>query len=388
MGPERAGSEGTARIPFHRPFLVGTELDRVRRAVESLAIGEGGAFTRRCERLLEEITECPAVLLTTSCTHALEMAASLLDCGVGDEIIVPSFTFVSTASAFAARGARPVFADIRPDTLNLDETRLEEKLTPRTRAIVAVHYAGIGCEMEAILAIAGQRGIPVIEDNAHGLLGRYRGTMLGRFGTLAVQSFHETKNLTCGRGGALLVNDPSLLERARILRTKGTNRDQFMEGLVDKYTWVDLGSSYMPSDLLSAFLLCQLEARDRIQDLRRGVWERYARELASWAQDQGIALPVVPDGVEQPYHMFHILLPSAPERRRFLAHMRARGVDAAFHYVPLHSSPMGERLGARLEDCPVAEDVGARIARLPFFTGLEPDSQDRVIRIASEFRCG
>jgi len=373
-------------IPFNRPFLVGSELDRVREAVESLAISEGGPFTERCEHLLEEITGSPIALLTTSCTHALEMAAILLDLGPGDEVIVPSFTFVSTANAFALRGARPVFADIRPDTLNLDERSLKALLSPRTRAIVLVHYAGVACEMKPICEIAGEAGIPIIEDNAHGLMGRYKGQMLGTFGLMTTQSFHETKNLTCGKGGAILLNDPSLAERARIVRTKGTNRDQFFEGLVDKYTWVDLGSSYVPSDLLSAFLLCQLEARQLIQDRRKVIWERYASKLGDWATAENVRLPVVPDHVEQTHHMFYVLLPTVSDRSRFLTHMRKRGVHAVIHYVPLHSSPMGIRFGSRVDGCPVAEDVGNRLVRLPFFTGMTPAEQDRVIQAVVDFR--
>ena len=291
------------RIPFNQPYLVGSEFERMREAVEGLVISEGGPFTDRCEKLLVDMTGAEAALLTSSCTHALEMDALLLELKQGDEVLMPSFTFVSTANAFALRGARPVFADIRPDTLNLDERLLESRITPRTRAIVVVHYAGVGCEMDAIRTVADGAGLSIIEDNAHGLLGSYRGKPLGTFGVMATQSFHETKNLTCGKGGALLLNDAELLDRAKVIRNKGTNRAQFLEGLVDKYTWVGLGSSYQPSDLLSAFLLCQFEARALIQRKREEIWQRYDEGLADWADAEGVQTPVVPEHVEQAFLM-------------------------------------------------------------------------------------
>ena len=376
------------RIPFNRPYLVGTEFERMREAVEGLVISEGGPFTDRCEELLVAMTGVQAALLTSSCTHALEMAALLLNLEEGDEVVMPSFTFVSTANAFALRGARPVFVDIRSDTLNLDERLIESKITPRTRAIVVVHYAGVSCEMEAIQTLADDAGLSVIEDNAHGLLGSYRGKPLGTFGVMATQSFHETKNLTCGKGGALLLNDVDLLDEARIIRNKGTNRAQFLEGLVDKYTWVGLGSSYQPSDLLSAFLLCQLEARDLIQRKRKEIWERYHEGLAGWADAEGVQQPVVPAHVEQTFHMYHLLLPTAEHRNRFIKFLEDRNVSAVFHYVPLNLSPMGESLGSRPGDCPVAEDVSSRLVRLPFFTGLDEANQEIVIRTIEEYRCG
>ncbi len=376
------------RVPFNRPHLVGTEFDRMREAVEGLVISEGGPFTERCERLLEEMTGAEVALLTSSCTHALEIAAILLDVGEGDEVVMPAFTFVSTANAFALRGARPVFADVTPDTLNLDPAAVRRAMTDRTRAIVAVHYAGVGCEMDELGEIADTAGIPLVEDNAHGLLGRWRGRPLGTFGVAATQSFHETKNLTCGKGGALLLNDADLVDRARVIRTKGTNRAAFQAGLVDRYTWVDLGSSYQQSDILSAFLFCQLEARDRIQTERREIWDRYHAALAGWAADEGVQRPVVPEHADQTYHMYFLLLPTPADRARFIAHLDDRGVSAVFHYVPLNASPMGERLGARAGDCPVTEDVSARLVRLPFFTGLDEASQQRVIDAVTEYRCG
>jgi dTDP-4-amino-4,6-dideoxygalactose transaminase len=375
------------RIPFNRPYLVGSEFDRMREAVEGLVISEGGPFTDQCEQLLEEMTGAEAALLTSSCTHALEMAGLLLDLEEGDEIVVPSFTFVSTANAFALRGARPVFADIRPDTLNLDERLLASKITSRTRAIVVVHYAGVGCEMDAIQTVADEAGLCIIEDNAHGLLGSYKGKPLGTFGVMATQSFHETKNLTCGKGGALLLNDLDLLDRAKVIRNKGTDRVRFAEGLVDKYTWVGLGSSYQPSDLLSAFLLCQFEARDGIQEKRKQIWHRYHEGLADWAHSEGIGQPVVPEHVEQTYHMYYLLLPSAAHRARFITFLRENDVNAVFHYLPLNVSSMGERQGARPGDCPVAEDVSSRLVRLPFFTGLDEAHQEIVLRAVREYRC-
>jgi dTDP-4-amino-4,6-dideoxygalactose transaminase len=375
----------TIRIPFNRPYLVGGEFSYMQDAVEGLTISEGGPYTRRCEELLREATGAPEVLLTSSCTHALEMSALLLELSPEDEVIMPSFTFTSTANAFAMFGAKPVFADIREDTFNLDERRLSELVTERTKAIVVVHYAGVGCEMAPILEVARDAGLSVIEDNAHGLLGSHKGVTLGRFGRMATQSFHETKNITCGKGGALVLNDPELVERAHHIREKGTNRREFVAGSASKYTWVDLGSSYLPPDLLSAFLLAQLEARERIQDRRRALWFRYDEELAEWAAANGVRRPTVPEGNEQTYHMYYLLMPTAADRTRLLAFLRERGILAVFHYVPLHSSPMGRRLGCGAADCPVTEDVSLRIVRLPFFTGLSEEIQLEVIRAVTEF---
>ena len=375
-----------SRIPFNRPSLIGPELELMAQSVASGCISGDGAFTRRCQDLLERQLGVPRCFLTTSCTHALELAALLLDVGPGDEVILPSFTFVSTANAFALRGARPVFVDSRPDTLNLDEERLAELVTPRTRAIVVVHYAGVACAMERVAEVAAEHRLAVVEDNAHGLFGRYRGRWLGTFGALATQSFHETKNFTCGEGGALLVNDPALVARAEILREKGTDRSRFFRGEVDKYTWVDVGSSYLPSDLLAAFLAAQLEAREAVQARRRGMWEGYRDGLADWAEEQGVGLPVVPDGCEQAYHLFYLMLPGLAARTALIDHLRHRGIHAVFHYVPLHLSEMGCRFGGRPGDCPVAEAAGDRLLRLPFFNALRPDEQERVIAALRDFR--
>jgi dTDP-4-amino-4,6-dideoxygalactose transaminase len=371
-------------ITFNRPTLVGNELDYVRDAIEQGHISGDGTYTRRCESLLRELLGS-RVLLTTSCTHALEMAALLLDIHPGDEFILPSFTFVSTANAFVLRGARPIFVDIRPDTLNIDETRIAAAITPRTRAIVVMHYAGVSCDMDAILEIARNHGLPVIEDNAHGLFGAYRGRPLGTFGALATLSFHETKNVFCGEGGALILNDAALESRAEVLREKGTDRSRFFRGEVDKYTWVDAGSSYVPADVLAAFLLAQLEKRESVQEARRALWIRYRDELASWVQERGYALPTVPPECSPAYHLFHLVLNSAEERSAFIEHMRGRGIQAIFHYIPLHNSPMGMRLGGRPGDCPVAESVSERLVRLPFYTSMPAETQQLVIDAAREF---
>jgi dTDP-4-amino-4,6-dideoxygalactose transaminase len=372
-------------IPFNRPCLAGSELTYISEAIAAGHASGDGPFTKRCHAILEQILNVPKVLLTTSCTHALEMAALLLNVAPGDEVIVPSFTFVSTANAFALRGAQIVFADVRPDTLNMDERTLESLITPHTKAIVVVHYAGVGCEMDAILDIAAGYGIPVVEDNAHGLFGKYKGQYLGTFGCMATQSFHETKNISCGEGGALLINDPQYVARAEILREKGTNRSRFFRGQVDKYTWTDLGSSYLPSDILAAYLLAQLEARDTIQARRKRIWEFYAAHLAAWAENCNVRLPVIPSYCEQPYHMFYVLLPSFEERQALIDHLKARGILSVFHYLPLHLSDMGQRFGARPDACPVTQDVSDRLLRLPFYNDLTEADQARVVTAIYEF---
>jgi dTDP-4-amino-4,6-dideoxygalactose transaminase len=314
------------------------------------------------------------------------MAAVLLDLRPGDEVIVPSFTFVSGVNAFVLRGAKPVFADVREDTFNIDERQIESLITPRTRAIAPVHYAGVGCEMDAIVAVAAKHGLAVVEDNAHGLFARYRGRSLGTFGVLATQSFHETKNINCGEGGALVMNDASLFERAEIIREKGTNRSRFFRGQVDKYTWVDIGSSWLPSDMLAAYLVGQLEQAEAIQNKRRAVWDRYAEALAPWAVQHGVRLPAVPAHCEQPYHMFYLLFPSLEERQAMIAHLRAREIFAVFHYLPLHASEMGARFGGKRGDCPVTESVSDRLLRLPFYNNLSGDEQERVIEAIFAWR--
>jgi len=374
------------RVDFNRPAPVGRELEYVAQALQSGHIAGDGPFTRQCHALLEEQLGVPKVLLTTSCTHALEMAALLLEIKEGDEVIVPDFTFVSTVNAFVLRGARPVFLDIRPDTLNLDESRLEAAITPRTKVIVPVHYAGVGCEMEAIAEIAARHHIAIVEDNAHGLFGKYKGRYLGTFGALAAQSFHETKNFSSGEGGALLINDSRLIERAEILREKGTNRSRFFRGQVDKYTWVDIGSSYLPSDILAAYLYGQLEQRQKIQDHRRNLWLTYQAGLQDWAARHEVRLPVVPAHCEQSYHMFYMLLPNLEARQRLIAHLRQRGIYSVFHYLPLHLSEMGRKYGGRAGDCPISERVSDQLIRLPFHNVLTGTEQEQVIEAILEFR--
>ena len=373
------------RIPFNRPSVVGEELNYVRGAIEGGHSAGDGPLTERCSEILSDWVGGGRVLLTTSCTHALEMSALLLGIEEGDEVIVPSFAFVTTAGAFALHGAKPVFVDVRPDTLNMDENQLREKITDRTKAIIVLHYAGVACEMDAIEAISRETGVPIVEDNAHGLLGSYRGKPLGSFGCLATQSFHETKNFICGEGGALVVNDSAWVERAEILREKGTNRSRFLRGQVDKYTWVDVGSSYLPSDILAAFLLARLEARESIQRRRSEIWQRYDTELALWAGAQGVGMPRIPEECVHPAHLFYMMLPSEESRTRFIAHLAQRGILAVFHYQSLHVSEMGRKFGGFEGQCPVTETVSDQLVRLPLYFGLTNAEQSDVIEAVLAF---
>lgn len=375
----------TYDVPFNKPTLVGEEMQYIQQALAGMHISGDGSFSKQVHRLLEQVLGVPRVLLTTSCTHALEMSAILLNIQAGDEVIVPSFTFVSTVNAFVLRGAKPVFVDVRPDTLNMDENKLEALITPRTRAIVPVHYAGVACEMDAIMAIAQKHNVAVVEDNAHALFGKYKGKYLGTFGVLATQSFHETKNFTCGEGGALLVNDPKLIERAEIIREKGTNRSRFFRGQVDKYTWVDIGSSFLPSDMLAAFLYAQLEHRDEIQAKRAQIWQRYHDHLRDWADEHHVQLPTVPAHVDQAYHMYYMLMPSLDVRTKLIAYLKSKQIGSVFHYLPLHLSDMGKQFGGRDGDCPVTEDVSDRLVRLPFFNSLSEVEQLYVIEALHAF---
>jgi dTDP-4-amino-4,6-dideoxygalactose transaminase len=372
-------------IPFNRPSLVGNELNYIQQTFAAEHISGDGIFTHQCSTILEQELGVPKVLLTTSCTHALEMFALLLNIQPGDEVIIPSFTFVSTVNAFVLRGAKPVFLDIRPDTLNLDESLLEAKITPQTKAIAVVHYAGVGCEMDVIMDVAHHHNLAVVEDNAHGLFGKYKGKYLGTFGVMAAQSFHETKNISCGEGGALLINNPTLVERAEIIREKGTNRSRFFRGQVDKYTWVDIGSSYLPSDILAAFLYAQLENRERIQAHRKNIWTLYYEALKDWATTHEVQLPHVPAHCDQAYHMFYVLLPTLELRQGLIAHLRQRGIQSVFHYLPLHLSEMGQRFGGQPGDCPVTERVSDQLVRLPFYNSLTSDDQQRVIEAILEY---
>jgi len=369
-------------IPFNRSSLQGLELDYIHDTVEVGQVAGDQMFSRKCQELLQEALGVRKALVTTSCTHALEMAGILLDLKQGDEVILPSFTFVSTANAFVLRGAKPVFCDIRPDTLNLDETKLEALITSRTKAIVPVHYAGVGCEMDAIMGTANRHGVAVIEDNAHGLFGKYKGRWLGTFGALAAQSFHETKNITCGEGGALLINEERLIERAEIIREKGTNRARFFRGQVDKYSWVDVGSSYVMSDVLAAFLYGQLERWEVIQGKRKAIWERYDKALGEWAMANGIRTPVIPGHCEQAYHMYYLLMPSLEARTALIENLARNKIKAVFHYLPLNKSAYALQMadsGWRSTECPVTEDVSDRLVRLPFYTSMTEEEQTLVI---------
>ena len=373
------------KIPFNKPTIVGKELFYISEAIHNgYSAGDAG-FTQKCHRLLESILNVPKVLLTTSCTHALEMSARLLDIQQGDEIIVPSFSFVSTANAFVLCGANIRFIDIRLDTLNLDENQLPDLITPNTKAVATMHYAGVGCEMDQILKIAEKHDLAVVEDNAHGLFGKYKGHYLGTFGTFGTQSFHETKNFICGEGGALIVNDSKYVERAEIIREKGTNRSQFFRGEIDKYTWVDIGSSYLPSDLLAAFLFAQLEERDKIQRKRKSIWDRYASNLEDWASTNDVQLPFIPAHCEQTYHIFYLVLPDLTSRNNLIKHLKSKGILSVFHYVPLHLSPMGRKYGYQEGDLPNTESISDRLLRLPFYNQMNYEDQTQVIEAIQMF---
>ena len=365
-------------VPFNKPFMTGRELDYVRKAYDNGHLAGQGEFARRASEWLEVRFGCNRALLTHSCTAALEMTALLADVGPGDEVIMPSFTFVSTANAFVLRGATPVFVDIREDTLNLDERLIEDAITPRTKAIVPVHYAGVACEMDAILGIAREQGLVVIEDAAQGVLATYRGRPLGSIGHLAALSFHETKNVISGEGGALLVNDPRYTDRAEVLLEKGTNRSQYFRGEVDKYTWVDVGSSYLPGEIVAAFLYAQLEEADSITARRRAIWDRYHEAFAN-AEAQGLLRrPLIPADREHNAHMYYLLLRDLDTRSLVIEGLKAAGIHAVFHYVPLHSSPKGQIVGRTCGPLPITDAASDRLVRLPMWLGVE-SAQSRVI---------
>lgn len=372
------------KIAFNRPQVGESELRYLQEVIGGGHLSGDGAFTKKCQNSLEELCGAEKALLTTSCTDALEMCALLLDLAPGDEVILPSFTFVSSANAFVLRGAVPRFVDVRPDTKNIDERKIEERITPKTKAIVVVHYAGVSCAMDEILAIAKKHDLKVIEDNAHGFLGSYKGRPLGSIGSMATLSFHETKNFTSGEGGAILINDPSLISRAEIIREKGTNRSLFYQGQVDKYTWVDVGSSFLPSEVLSAILWAQLERREQIQKHRKQVWSYYFSALHGVAKERGVGLPEVPEYAEQAYHMFYMILPTEKDRNAFIAHMKQSEIVASFHYLPLHTSKMGVQLDAEAR-CPLTEDLSGRLVRLPFHNCLTESEQRRVCDAAISF---
>lgn len=372
-------------VNFNIPPYVGTEMDYVREAAEvNRKICGDGPFSQRCHVWMEERFRAAKALLTTSGTAALEMAAVLCDLKPGDEVILPSFTFSSTATAFQAMGATLVFVDIRPDTMNIDEMKIEEVITERTRVIVPVHYAGVACEMDAIMDIARRHGLLVVEDAAQGVMSTYKGRALGTIGTFGCYSFHETKNYSMGEGGALIVNDPSFIERAEIIREKGTNRQRFFRGQVDKYTWVDRGSSYLQSDLNAAYLWAQLEQADRINEDRLASWDRYYRAFTPLAERGGIELPVVPEGCVHNAHMFYLKCPTLQARTALIDHLKAQSISAVFHYVPLHSSPAGRRFGRFHGQDENTTRESERLVRLPMYYGLAEEDGERVIRAVGE----
>lgn len=373
------------QIPFNKPFIAGKELYYIAQAVTYGNLSGDGFFTERCSRMLEERFGIHKVLMTPSCTAALEMAAMLCDLGPGDEVILPSFTFVSTANALVRFGAKPVFVDIRSDTLNLDESLIEKAITPKTKAIFPVHYAGVGCEMDRIMAIAKTHGLLVVEDAAQAVNAFYNGRALGSIGHLGTYSFHETKNYICGEGGALCINDPGMIARAEIIRDKGTNRSQFFRGEVDKYTWVDIGSSYVPSEICSAFLYAQLEMLDSITERRRNLYKTYRYNLKPLETQGFIRLPYIPEDCQSNSHMFYILLPDARTRDALMDHLKQDGIQSVFHYIPLHCSPMGKKFGYCPGNLPITEELSGRLLRLPFYHDLTDEEQLHVVRKVTEF---
>jgi len=366
-------------IPFNRPHLSGKELHNIAEAHRNGVLAGDGVFTRMCHEWLEKRAGCPRALLTHSCTAALEMAALLLDIAPGDEVIMPSFTFVSTANAFVLRGAVPVFVDIRADTLNLDETLLEAAVTPKTKAIVPVHYAGVACDMDGILEVARRHGLAVVEDAAQGIDALYKGRPLGGIGTLGSYSFHETKNLISGEGGALLVNDPAYVARAEILRDKGTDRSRFLRGEVDKYTWCDLGSSFLPGEMTAAFLWAQFEHADIIMGQRTELWHHYHVALKPLEDSGLLRRPIIPSECYHNGHMYYVVVAEGVDRAAVIQALKADGVQCVFHYVPLHSAPAGQRLGRVAADMCRTDDLSGRVLRLPMWIGLTRDQQDRVV---------
>lgn len=359
------------QIPFNKPHMTGKELWNIAQAHAKGHLAGDGDFTKKCNAWLEVRTGSHKALLTHSCTAALEMAAILADIQPGDEVIMPSYTFVSTANAFVLRGAVPVFVDIRPDTLNIDENMIEAAITSRTKAIVPVHYAGVGCEMDTIMDIASRHGLLVIEDAAQGIMSTYKGRALGSIGHLGALSFHETKNLISGEGGALLINDPALVERAEVIREKGTNRSRFFRGQVDKYTWVDIGSSYLPSELIAAFLLAQMEEADAINHKRLVVWDEYHRRIQPLESRGSLRRPIIPKECAHNAHMYYIILPDLKSRVGVIASLKDVNIQSVFHYVPLHSSPAGLKYGVVRGSMEVTDNMSDKLVRLPLWLGIE-----------------
>jgi len=372
-------------IPFNKPFVTGDEFRYIQEAISDGHLSGNGQFTRKCQRWLEYQVGCSKALLTHSCTAALEMAAILIDIQPGDEVIMPSYTFVSTANAFVLRGATPVFVDIRPDTLNIDENLIEAAITSRTKAIVPVHYAGVSCDMDVIMEIAERHGLWVIEDSAQGLMSTYENRSLGSLGHLAATSFHETKNIICGEGGALLINHEELCERAEIIWEKGTNRSQFFQGKVDKYTWIDIGSSYLPSEVNAAFLWAQMEEAHNITQRRLHIWKRYHEGLAGLEKQNQLRRPIIPSKCAHNAHMYYILLPEAKKRKSLIKYLQDGGVNAVFHYVPLHSSPSGVKHGRDSGDLILTDNLSSRLLRLPLWVGMDDEMLDFVVNVIDEF---
>ena len=365
-------------IPFNRPYATGNELGYLSQALGNLHLSGDGPFTKRCQQWIEQRTGCAKALLTHSCTSALDMAALLLNLESGDEVIMPSYTFVSTANAFVLRGAVPVFVDIREDTLNLDEKLIEAAITPRTRAISPVHYAGVSCEMDTMLAIARRHNLAIVEDAAQGVMASYKGRALGAIGELGAFSFHETKNIISGEGGALLVNDPAMVSRAEVIREKGTDRERFFRGEVDKYTWQDVGSSFLPSEIVSAYLWAQLEEAERITRVRLELWQRYHAMLEPLEQSGLLRRPIVPADCQHNGHIYHVLLAPGIDRQVVLRELKKNEISSVFHYVPLHSSPAGLRFGRAHGDLSLTTSLSERLIRLPMWMGLRENQQQRV----------
>ena len=372
-------------IPFNRADFGDIEISNATRAIASSHTSGNGPYTHRAEELLSDLHGNRATLLTTSGTHALEMGARLLNLQPGDEVIVPAYTFVTTASSFLWNGARPVFADIRDDTLNIDPNSVETAITSRTKAICIVHYAGVGADPDVFQDLALRHNLSLIEDNAHGLGGTFNGAPLGTFGDLSTLSFHETKNVSCGEGGAIVINDSTLLGRAEVIREKGTNRSDFSRGKVDKYTWIDAGSSWVPSDILAAILVGQLERFADIQNQRHLIWQRYLLALEEWARTSDVRLPYIPAEAGHSAHIFFLRLPSRQHRERFIRHMSDRGIMAVFHYQALHSSPFASQLQG-LRACPTSEIAAETVVRLPLYSGLSEEQQNIVIQAVTDFR--
>ncbi len=378
-------SKGDIKIPFNKPYLGGKELEYMEENIKNGNIIGNGEYTRKCENLLEKAFNANRVLLTNSCTDALEMASLLIGLGPGDKVIVPSYTFVSTVNAFILCGAKPIFVDIREDTLNMDEAQIEERITDETRAIFPVHYAGVACKMDTIMDIAERYNLFVVEDAAQGVNAKYNERYLGTLGDLGTYSFHGTKNYTCGEGGAILINNGDFVERAEIIREKGTNRSKFLRGEIDKYTWIDIGSSYLLSDILAAFLYAQLENLEEIKKKRKEIFDFYYENLKKLEETGKLRLPIIPRNCENNYHLFYVLLPSEEKRNSLIDKLKKAGIQAVFHYIPLHTSPMGAKFGYREGDLPITESISGRLLRLPFYTDLTKEEQEFTITTLKKF---